>query len=226
MIEACWPCITGNKVRGWFRFSLSQQDLYPCLADKTEGTPFDAHYVYHTSWAARILDKTRPNLHVDFSSSIYFASIASAFVPIQFYDYRPVRLQLPNLECREGDLLNLPLPSGSLASISCMHVVEHVGLGRYGDPLDYDGDLKAIVELQRVLEPGGQLLFVVPVGAPKIQFNAHRIYSLEQVTGLFQKFSLQGKALVTDQGDFIENAPQELFGRQKYGCGCFWFIKN
>ena len=59
-----------------------------------------------------------------------------------------------------------------------MHVVEHIGLGRYGDPVDYDGDLKAIAELQRVLAPGGNLFFVVPVGQPRIMFNAHRVYSL------------------------------------------------
>jgi hypothetical protein len=57
-----------------------------------------------------------------------------------------------------------------------MHVIEHIGLGRYGEALDPDGDLKAIRELVRVLAAGGNLLVVVPVGRPRIQFNAHRIY--------------------------------------------------
>jgi len=47
-----------------------------------------------------------------------------------------------------------------------MNVVEHVGLGRYGEPLDPEGDIKAMRELRRVLAPGGSLLFVVPVGRP------------------------------------------------------------
>jgi hypothetical protein len=45
-----------------------------------------------------------------------------------------------------------------------MHVVEHVGLGRYGDPIDANGDAQAIKELKCVLWPGGVLYFVVPTG--------------------------------------------------------------
>ena len=52
-----------------------------------------------------------------------------------------------------------------------MHVIEHIGLGRYGDEMDPDGDLKAIDELKRVLSRKGDLLFVVPVGKPKIMYN-------------------------------------------------------
>ncbi len=46
---------------------------------------------------------------------------------------------------------------------SCMHTIEHIGLGRYGDPLDAVGDQTALSELQRVVAPGGSLLIVVPV---------------------------------------------------------------
>ncbi|NDC42314.1 MAG: DUF268 domain-containing protein, partial [Chitinophagia bacterium] len=56
----------------------------------------------------------------------------------------------------------LPFESDSIPSLSCMHTIEHVGLGRYGDQLDPQGDLKAIAELKRVVQPGGDLLFVTP----------------------------------------------------------------
>ncbi|MGA2030503.1 MAG: DUF268 domain-containing protein, partial [Verrucomicrobiota bacterium] len=77
--------------------------------------------------------------------------MVSAFVPVKFYDYRPADLHLDNLACEHADLQALPFADCGIQSISCMHVVEHVGLGRYGDPLDPNGDLKAMNELERVL---------------------------------------------------------------------------
>ena len=130
-----------------------------------EGCAFYRHYVYHTAWAARVLAVLKPALHVDVSSSLYFSAIASAFVPVDYYEYRPVKLTLDNFRSRTADLLALPFRDQSVPSISCMHAVEHVGLGRYGDPLDPEGDLKAMAELQRVVAPGGSLIFVVPVGS-------------------------------------------------------------
>jgi SAM-dependent methyltransferase len=109
-----------------------------------------------------------------------------------------------------------------------MHVVEHIGLGRYGDPLDPEGDLKAMAELQRVLAPGGSLYFVVPVGEPRVQFNAHRIYAYRQVIESFPALELRQFALVPDDaetGGLIEGAPPALADQQQYGCGCFWFVK-
>jgi SAM-dependent methyltransferase len=210
------------------RFRLDWNERYPCLGDQTESTQFDRHYVYHTAWAARVLAKTKPARHVDISSSLYFCSIASAFIPIEFYDYRPPRLELSQLKVAHADLAQLFFESDSLESLSCMHVVEHIGLGRYGDPIDYDGDLKAIRELKRVLKKGGQLLFVVPVGQSRIEFNAHRIYSVADVRELFAGFTLKEFALIpdsADQGGLVLSASDLLCDQQRYACGCFWFEK-
>ena len=94
--------------------------------------------------------------------------------------------------------------------------------------VDHDDLLtnNAIKELKRVLAKNGSLLFVVPVGQPKIEFNAHRIYSYEQIFEYFKDLTLKEFSLITDNGDFIENAKKELVKQQKYGCGCFWFIKK
>lgn len=211
------------------RFSLEWQDRHVCMNDRTATTAFDRHYIYHPAWAARVLARTRPACHVDFSSSLHFCSMLSAFVPVKFYDYRPAELDLSNLSSEAADLLALPFDDQSIDSLSCMHVVEHVGLGRYGDPLDPDGDLKAIAELKRVLAPGGSLLFVVPVGKPKIMFNAHRIYSYEQVMRYFAGLHLQEFALIPDDpadGGLVYNAAPEMADAQSYGCGCFWFIRQ
>tara|TARA_R110002096_G_scaffold152824_20_gene316261 strand:- start:14849 stop:15403 length:555 start_codon:yes stop_codon:yes gene_type:complete len=129
------------------RFEVLRKDKYPCLYDKTKSTSFDKHYVYHTAWAARRLSALKPVDHTDISSLTYFSTLVSAFIPVSFYDYRPVDIRLGNLTCNHADITALPFKNNSIRSLSCMHVIEHIGLGRYGDVLDVDGDLKAISEL-------------------------------------------------------------------------------
>lgn len=210
------------------RFDLEWADRWPCLDGRTPKTRFDRHYLYHPAWAARILAEERPTEHIDISSTVHFCSLVSAFLPVRFYDYRPATISLDGLTCDRADLTSLPFADGSVASLSCMHVVEHVGLGRYGDPVDYDGDLKAMVELERVLAPGGTLLFVVPVGGARIQFNAHRVYAYRQIVEIFSGLELVEHALIPDSaktGDLIRDAPEELADAQRYGCGCFRWSK-
>jgi SAM-dependent methyltransferase len=210
------------------RFSLKWNDRFPCLSDNTINTDFDTHYIYHIAWAARILKQTKPEFHTDISSSLFFIAIISAFIPVKFYDYRPANLKLSGLSCDKADLLSLPFSDNSVKSLSCMHTIEHIGLGRYGDNLDYDGDLKAIKELKRVLTIGGNLLFVVPVGKPKIIFNAHRIYSYDMIMEYFSDFKLKEFSLIHDNAletGMIKNADREIANNQNYGCGCFWFTK-
>lgn len=209
------------------RFQCAWKDRKPCLDDRTAVTGFDAHYVYHTAWAARVLRRLSPETHVDVGSCLRFVTMVSAFVPIEFYDYRAAKLQLPGLKSGQADLASLPFADEAIASLSCMHVVEHVGLERYGDPFDPRGDVKAMVELARVLAPGGYLLFVVPVGGvARIQYNAHRIYRAEQVVAGFPSLELLEFALVADDGSFAVAADLALANAQQYGCGCFLFRKR
>lgn len=214
--------------QGETRFPMRWQDRLPCLYDKTASTAFDRHYIYHPAWAARILSATKPSEHTDISSTLAFCTIVSAFIPVKFYDYRPAALSLSDLVSEHTDLTALPFETNSLLSLSCLHTVEHIGLGRYGDPLDTEGDLKAIRELKRVLAPGGTLLFAVPLGRPKLMFNAHRIYSYDQIAGYFAEMEMVEFSLVLDNAQeegFVKNASREMADAQAYGCGCFWFRK-
>lgn len=212
------------------RFLCRKEDCIPCLDDAVNTTNFDRHYIYHTAWAARILNKTKPRKHFDISSTLYFSSIVSAFIPIKFYDFRPADLRLSNLYSGEADLTSLPFKNDSISSLSCLHTVEHIGLGRYGDALDPEGDLKAIRELTRVLAPNGNLLFVVPIGrVAKIIFNAHRIYTYSQIMSYFNKLTLMEFVLIPEKnknGGLVKNPPLKLLRAQNYACGCFWFKKQ
>lgn len=209
------------------RFIVNAADSKPCLDDdSTEHGGYCPIYLLHTGWAARALASSRPVEHVDIGGLTYFAGIASALVPsFRYYDYRTINIPLPGLSTGRADLTNLPFKTGELKSLSCMHVMEHIGLGRYGDPLDINGDLKAAAELRRVVAPGGQFLFVAPVGHPKIAFNAHRIYSYKQVIDMFPGMVLKEFTLI-DLPRMIYHADPELVKHLSEGCGCFWFVKE
>ena len=205
----------------------SKIEIAPILDENTSDMGYEPHYTYHLAWAARKLKSRAPVKHYDFSSSLAFCAIASAWIDIFHFDYRSPTITLAGLRAGQADLMGLPFPDGSLDSVSCMHVVEHVGLGRYGDPIDPQGDRNAAAELSRVLAPGGHLLFVVPVGEPRICFNAHRVYGLSQVLDLFTTLKLEDYAIVPDDyfGGMLERPAEEVILEQKWGCGCFHFVK-
>src|SRR6185437_4433561 len=201
---------------------------YACLFDDTGITPIEPHYTYHPAWAARVVAKINPAKHIDISSTTHFSTIASAFVPIEFYDYRPANIHLSNYTSGKADLTNLHFETNSIESLSSMHTVEHIGLGRYGDPIDVNGDIKAMKELERVVAKNGNLLFVVPIGNPRIEFNAHRVYAYEYIIKTFSGLVLKEFSLIPDDFEstgYITNPSMELINRQHWGCGCFWFTK-
>jgi Caenorhabditis protein of unknown function, DUF268 len=210
------------------RFTIKLRHLFPLFLDKTTTTNFEPHYIYHPAWAARVVARVNPAKHVDIASTLHFSTIVSAFVPVEFYDYRPALLNLTGLTSAHGDLTKLHFATNSIASLSCLHTIEHVGLGRYGDPIDPTGDITAATELARVLAPGGTFIFVTPVGKPKIAFNAHRIYSYEQVLALFPSLKVTEFSLVPDDykaNGLIINADPKLVASQEWACGCFVFTK-
>jgi len=53
---------------------------------------------------------------------------------------------------------------------------EHDGLGRYGDPIDPEGDLKAMNKMKTIIKKNGLLFLSVPTGKDLLVWNAHRIY--------------------------------------------------
>lgn len=205
------------------------EDWRPVYNEDKPMHEYDWHYILHTGWAARWLMQTRPKQHADFASSLYFISIASAICSIESYDIRKVIIPLPGLGTNQGDLTALNIPSGSIESASCLHVIEHIGLARYGDQLDALGDQKAANELSRILAPGAQLLIATPVGKPRVMFNAHRIYSPIEVKQLFSGLYLDEFSLIGNDGSFrrVPNETQEVNDSSPWGaCGCFRFLKS
>jgi SAM-dependent methyltransferase len=212
-----------NKETGTQQISF--RDSYPCLADRVVDTPFDPHYFFQAAWLARRLQEFHPAFHVDVGSSAMMLNVLSAAVKTVFVDYRPLRVSLSNFNSLAGDIIRLPFQDGSITSLSCLHVLEHVGLGRYGDPINAEGSRLAATELQRVLKPGGRLFLSVPVGRERVCFNAHRVFSPGTVKDFFQELKLKDFSLVDDAGRFHEEISPEAAANLEYGCGLFEFVK-
>lgn len=152
-------------------------------------------------------------------------NVLSAFVPTEFLDYRPLQVKLSGLTCGSGNLLALNQANDSVHSLSCLHVVEHVGLGRYGDPLDPEGSVRALGELQRVLARRGRLYLSVPVGRERVCFNAHRVFDPGTIVNVLDGLCLVEFSLVDDAGAFHESVPPDSVTSLEYGCGLFIFEK-
>jgi Caenorhabditis protein of unknown function, DUF268 len=198
----------------------------PQLLDRTETTPHDPHYTHQDAWAAREVFRRRPDRHVDVGSRITFVVGLTAFTPVTFVDLRPLDVEIPRLDVVSGTVLGLPFEDRSVTSLSCLHVAEHIGLGRYGDPLDPAGTRKAALELERVLARGGALYFSLPVGEPRTEFNAHRVHDPEEVVRLFPNLRLESFSGVTDDGRWRERLrPRDLAG-SSWACGLYLLTRD
>jgi hypothetical protein len=202
------------------------ENIQPCIHDKTETTSFACHYFYQDIWAFKKICQANPDCHVDVGSRIDFVGFLTAVTKVTFIDIRPLLADLDNFDSRKGSILAMPYENDSVPSLSCLHVAEHVGLGRYGDPPDPYGTKKSCVELARVLAKGGDLYFSLPVGRQKVCFNAHRIHSPNQIIKYFSGLELLEFSGTDDDGRFIRNAKMETFENMSYACGFFHFTKR
>ena len=220
-------------LRDWRSFSFAApiadrpewKESYPCLTDWVAATPFDPHYFFQGAWLARRLRKSGCALHVDVGSSVMMINVLSAQVPVVFVDYRPLTAKLPDLTSLAADIKCLPFADDSIASLSSLHVLEHIGLGRYGDPLDPDGSVGAARELARVLAPGGRLYVSVPTGRTRVCFNAHRVFAPVQLKAMFDGLRCTSFSLVNDAGSFVDVASEAEAGEAEYACGMYEFVK-
>jgi len=198
-------------------FALRPRDILPCLTDRTATTPIDPVYFLQDAWFARCVAARRPAEHVDVASSARSMSLVSQFLPVTLVDIRPVEIELPGFTFKAGTILSLPYPDASIASLSSLCVIEHIGLGRYGDPFDARGSEKAATELTRVLAAGGDLYMSVPVDdACRVYFNAHRAFTRDYLLSLFSGLELVEEKYIYGRAYAPAYAPERGFGTGLY----------
>ena len=211
------------------RFKIKFVNLMPMLLDRFESAgSAQGHYFFQDLWASNFIYKNDLKEVVDVASRIdgYVAHILP-FCKVTYIDIREINAFHPNFSFKKGSILELPFEDNSIELMSCLHVIEHIGLGRYGDEIDCEGHLKSAKELMRVLKPGGKLLLGTPVGKEKLYFDAHRVFNPQTIVEAFNLLKLEEFSLIDDKCESLNyNSSIEDALNCKYGCGLFVFSKN
>lgn len=222
--------------RDWRRFrraggTAAALDFYPCLFDNTASTRIDSQYFHQAVWAFGLIRQSSAAQHVDIASEASFVGVLTTITRVVFVDIRPLFLRIPNYLGVGASATSLPFAASSVPSLSCLHVIEHIGLGRYGDPIDPAGPEKACAEIVRVLAEGGNAFVSLPIGRPRVSFNGLRVFSPAEVLSLFAGLQLHRMALIDAAGEFQPEVQPDTVdirdsaGALDYGLGLFWFTK-
>jgi hypothetical protein len=186
-------------VGDWLRFRktyVGRMSLMPCLHDRyEEGGTTKSEYFWQDLLVARWIFEAQPQRHVDVGSRVdgFVAHVAS-YREIEVFDVRPIRTRIPGVVFRQADLMEtgpLTYVEGYCDSLSCLHALEHFGLGRYGDPIDSRGHERGIENMARLLSPGGRLYLSTPVGIERVEFNANRVFDPHTIIDCARASGLQ-----------------------------------
>lgn len=223
-----------RDLRTWKRRGGTVTSLYPILTDRQEDASGQLGAYFHQDMlvARRVLEAA-PKRHMDVGSRIDgFVAHVAVFRPIDVLDIRPLHSTIHNVRFIEADLMQA---TGELAastdSLSCLHALEHFGLGRYGDPINPEGHLKGFRNLIDMLVPEGTLYLSFPIGAAAVEYNAHRVFDCQEVLSWpgSESLRLKGFDFVDDHGVLHESVPPKEIPRRcaalRHGCGIYTFAR-
>jgi len=197
----------------------------PCLDDKSAppGTA-SGHYFHQDLLVARKIYRRQPLKHVDVGSRIDgFVAHVATFRIIEVFDIRPLHTAIENVIFRTCDITSPEIDFVNYSdSVSCLHALEHFGLGRYGDSIDINGHLQGLNNLHRILQKNGILYLSVPIGPDRIDFNAHRVFGIKTVLDMVRdRFQLEEFSYVDDRGDLHEDIALNSDNIAD-NCGCYY----
>ena len=221
-----------------FRFHsgyTGRLELRPCLHDWYEGAGSNMNeYFWQDLLVAQMIFDRKPQRHVDIGSRVdgFVAHVAS-FREIEVFDIRPSVMQVPGVIFRQADLMK-PVSgmAGYCDSLSCLHALEHFGLGRYGDPIDPTGFKQGISNMSSLLRDGGIFYLSVPVGIDRVEFNAHRVFDPRCLVELAAASALllTGITLVRPEEiveiDIVKKGTLDSIAGERYALGIFVFKKT
>lgn len=201
---------------------------YPCLNEAGDsGGTAKGHYFHQDLLVAQLIFESNPEKHVDFGSMVNgFVAHVASYREIEVFDIRPTESNARNIIFKQADLMNVDDTMIDYCdSISSLHAIEHMGLGRYGDPLNPNGHIDALNTIYRILKTGGTFYFSVPIGTvQRIEYNAHRVFSIPYLINLFsERYETCSLSYVDDHGDLYANvSPDKKDVEHSFGCsfGC------
>lgn len=189
------------------------------------------HYFHQDLLVARLVFEDKPKRHVDIGSRVDgFVAHVAAFREIEILDVRPLESSKHrNIKYHQADLM-CPQDLGEIDSLSCLHVIEHFGLGRYTDKIDVQGHIKGITNLVELVSLGGRLYISFPISdQDEVHFNAHRVFnprSILQHPSIKNLMHLIRFDYVDDDGDLHLNKNiQDLPPGMRFSCGIYTFEK-
>lgn len=190
------------------------------------------HYFHQDLLVASLIHEDKPKRHIDIASRVdgFVAHVAS-YREIEVADIRPLEKSVhKNIKFIQADLMK-SMDLGKADSVSCLHAIEHFGLGRYSDPIDIDGHNKGITNLVNLALKGGRLYISLPIGQnDEVYFNAHRVFRVDTIfkhPSIKKNTELFRFDYVDDAGNLHTDMKIEDFDSNiKHGCGIYTFIKK
>ncbi len=180
------PRFISNLFSFW-RGYQGKFELLPCLHDwHEEGGSTQSEYFWQDLYIAQKICIAKPEKHVDIGSRIdgFVAHVAS-FRAIEVFDIRPVTSIMPGVIFKQANLMHLSgMQPEYCDSVSCLHALEHFGLGRYGDPIDPFGYVAGLKNMAQILMQDGLFYLSVPIGIARVEFNAHRVFDPREIVCL------------------------------------------
>jgi len=200
---------------------------FPCYSDhRNTAGALPKHYFQQDLYVASQIFLANPTRHIDVGSRIDgFVAHVAAFREIEVVDIRPLGYINENIKFLQLDIIDKDsIPHEICDSLSCLHTIEHIGLGRYGDAIDPDGWLTALDNLLAMLKPGGVLYLSAPIGEGSIEFDAHRLFSLPDLRqAIADRASVSTIAVIGDDDRFMSETDCHAYitlgqNRMNYGC--------
>ena len=225
-------------LRDWASFRkgyTGKMKFMPCLHDRyEEGGSTKSEYFWQDLHVARMIFAANPVKHVDVGSRVdgFVAHVAS-FREIEVFDIRSITSVIPGVVFKQADLMNSAAGITNYCdSLSCLHALEHFGLGRYGDPIDPNGHESGLHNMANILRAGGIFYLSVPVGVERVEFNANRVFNPHTIVTIARGsgLTLRTFSLFTPDNGLVEvgttHEALSAAGQNRYGLGIFTFVKD
>lgn len=206
---------------------------YPCIFDRKEMSGYFGEYFFQDLYVAKRIIELDPKRHIDVGSRVDgFIAHLACVRKVEVLDIRPVTATVDGICFHQIDISKISEDWHGVADcVSCLHTLEHFGLGRYGDKINPDGWKDGLNALHRILKMGGIFWLSVPIGMERVEFNAHRIFAPQTISNFAENIGLNLVEFAFLDYDKIIissdiNSDFSRLANVKYSLGIYKFIKG